>query len=315
MDAAVFKTLERIYNEKDETARLRLKEESNAALAEHFSHPAHIADLQELAFDLLNLAWADAMREDITGRIIEVNTVGLGEPDFFDEDLRGMRAYWQGKGGQIRSDILRYERMQMPREEMVWAIDQHVDELATNFWGPIEKLREHANEKLRQLPVTRLVELIRAAIASGVYYGSFAASTLTADQVRSVVEQVAARSGGQATILGTDIALRHLSRIGLEYGDEFKAQIMRTGMIGVFEGWPVAQVENFEDFAGNLVLPTNELFIVGRRAGKLTYYGGPKGQVLQLTAFRRRWETARDAGMLLVGADPAHGRIGRIVFT
>ena len=104
----------------------------------HFQR--HTNDLEELAFDLLNLAWSDAMAEDIVPQLIEVKTVGLGEPDYIEEDLRGMRAYWQGKGGQILSDILRYERAQMPREEMVSAIDFHQDEIATNFWGTFDKL-------------------------------------------------------------------------------------------------------------------------------------------------------------------------------
>jgi hypothetical protein len=74
------------------------------------------------------------------------------------------------------------------------------------------------------------------------------------------------------------------------------------------------QVENFEDFAGNFVLPDDELWLVGRRAGRLTYYGATaKVQQLRLPSFFLRWETARDAGMLLYGA--AKGRIGRIKLT
>jgi len=316
MDPAVFNILARIAAEKDESQKARLKEESAALLAAHFAHPAHAADLQELAFDLLNLAWTDAMVQDIVPSIIEVKTVGLGDPDYVDEDLRGMRAYWQGKGGQILSDVVRYERRQMPREEMVAAIDMHQDEIALNFWGTIDKLRNQAQEKLRQLPTTRLIELIRAAITSGSYYGTFAASTMTADQIRAVVQSVAAKSGGTVSILGTGIATRVLSQVGLEYGPNAQNNILQTGQLGVFEGWPVVQVQNFEDFAGNWVIPNNELWVIGRNAGRLTYYGDTaKVQELQLPSFMRRWETARDAGMLLYGADAAHGRIGRIVLT
>jgi hypothetical protein len=76
----------------------------------------------------------------------------------------------------------------------------------------------------------------------------------------------------------------------------------------------VVEVENFEDFAGNLVLPTNELWIVGQNAGRLTYFGAQaKVQQLPRPAFYVRWETARDAGMLLYGI--GRGRIGRIVLT
>lgn len=316
MDRTVFNTLAKIAGEKDEAQKARLKEESAAQLAQHFSHPANQGDLQELAFDLLNLAWADTMAEDIVPRIIEVKTVGLGDPDYVDDDLRGMRAYWQGKGGQILSDVVRYERRQMPREEMVAAIDLHQDEIALNFWGTLDKLQGQSREKMRQLPTTRLIELIRAAITSGVTYGSFAASSLTPAQVRSVVQSVAAKSGGGVTILGTGIATRVLGQLGLEYGDDARNNVLQTGVLGVFEGYPVVSVENFEDFAGNWVIPNNELWVIGRNAGRLTYYGNTaKVQQLQLPSFMRRWETARDAGMLLYGADPAHGRIGRIVLT
>jgi hypothetical protein len=110
------------------------------------------------------------------------------------------------------------------------------------------------------------------------------------------------------------MALRYMSAVGLEFSNEAKDQILRTGRLGVYKGQGVVQIENFEDFAGNFVLPNNELWIVGRKAGRLTYYGdAAKVQILQLPSFMRRWETARDAGMMLYGA--AQGRLARIVFT
>jgi hypothetical protein len=312
MDPAIFDTMRRIQAEEDDAKRAELKEQANERLGQHFQ--AHPAELEEFAFDLLNLAWADAMSEDIVPRIIEVKTVGLGDPDYIEEDLRGLRAYWQGKGGQILSDMIRYERAQMPREEMVTALDFHQDEITLNFWGTFDKLVGQAREKLRQLPVTRLIELIQASINGGVYYGSFAGSTLTDDQVDSVVEEVAAKSDGAVTILGTRQSVRVLSAVGLEFGDAVAERVFNTGQIGQYKGYPVVQVENFEDFAGNFVLPNDELHIVGRNAGRLTYYGNTaKVQQLSLPSFYKRWETARDAGMLLYGAEK--GRIGRIVLT
>jgi hypothetical protein len=313
MDPQVFATLERISAENDAAKKARLKEQSEVALAAHFSNPAHINDLQELSFDLVNLAWSDAMATDIVPQIIEVKTVGLADTDYIDEDLRGMRAYWQGKGGQILSDVIRYERHWLPREEIVTAIDGHQDEFATNFWGSFDRLRTQANEKVRQAPTRRLVELIRAAVTGGAFYGTFAAATLTSAQLDSVLDQVLARNG-QATIIGSAMALRYMSAVGLEFSNEAKDQILRTGRLGVYKGQGVVQIENFEDFAGNFVLPNNELWIVGRKAGRLTYYGdAAKVQILQLPSFMRRWETARDAGMMLYGA--AQGRLARIVFT
>jgi hypothetical protein len=312
MDPLIFETLRRIQAEEDETRREEMREEAGERLGAHFSR--HPADAEELAFDLLNRVWADAMDQDITGQIIEVKTVGLADPDYVEEDLRGLRAYWQGKGGQILSDIIRYERSQMPREEQVTAIDFHVDEMATQFWGTFDKLVAQAREKLSQLPVTRLVELIQAAITGGTYYGTFAASTLTDAQVDSVVEQVALRTDGNVTILGTRVGTRKLAPVGLQFGDNVAERVFNTGEIGNYKGYPVVQVKNFENFEGNFVLPNDELWIVGQNAGRLTYFGGDaKVQQLQLPSFFRRWETARDAGMLLYGA--AKGRVGRIKLT
>jgi hypothetical protein len=313
MDPQVFATLERIAAEQDASRRQRMRDESEVALAAHFGNAANHADLVELSFDLVNLAWSDAMSQDIVPQIIDVKTVGLGDTDYIEDDLRGMRAYWQGKGGQILSDVLRYERTWMPREEIVTAIDGHQDEFALNFWGSFERLRAQANEKVRQAPTHRLVELVRAAITSGAYYGTFAAATLTSAQIDSVLDQVIARSG-RATILGSPMGLRYLAGIGLEYGDDAKNQILRTGRLGVYKGSNVVELENFEDFAGNFVLPNNELWIVGQKAGRLTYYGdAAKVQILQLPSFMRRWETARDAGMLLYGVE--RGYLARIVLT
>jgi hypothetical protein len=311
MDAAVLNTLQAVAQEQDQAAREALMERSNAALGAHFIR--NTADLEELAFDLLNVAWSDAMSEDITQRIIEVKTVGLGDPDYLDEDLRGMRAVWQGKGGQIFSDMIRYERRQMPREEMAAAIDLHRDEIALNFWGEFQKLQNQSREKIRQLPIQRLVELIRAGVASGhALYGEFARATITDDQLDSIVDEVIAENGN-ATIIGNRQATRVLANIGMQFSDDIATQVFRTGQVGIYKGSAVVEVENFEDFAGNKVLPTDELWVVGQKAGRLTYYGAqPKTQQLPRPSFYVRWETARDAGMLLV---TDRRRIGRVKLT
>jgi hypothetical protein len=245
MDAAVFATLKKVQETTDESERKELQAQSNGNLAAHFTHPGNAADLEELAFDLLNVTWQDTMSENVVNKIIEVKTVGLGDPDYVNENLRGMRAYWQGKGGQILSDIIRYERATMPKEEQV---------------------------------------------------------------------AVAQRSKGQVTILGSRQAIRKFATVGLDFGPNIQERVFLAGQIATYKGYSVVEVENFEDFAGNLVLPVDELWIVGQNAGRLTYYGATaKVQQLRLPSFWLRWETARDAGMLLYGA--AKGRVGRIVLT
>jgi hypothetical protein len=313
MDPQVFATMQAVQA-ADEAQQPDLKARSNAALSAHFTHPRNVGDLEELAFDLLNITWQDTMTDNVVNQLIETKTVGLGDPDYVNENLRGMRAYWQGKGGQILSDVIRYERATMPKEEQVAAIDMHQDELALDFWGTFDKLVTQANEKLSQLPVTRLLELIQAGISVTPYYGTFAAATLTDTQVDPIIEAVAQRSQGRVTIAGSRQAIRKFANVGLDFGPALQQQVFETGEIARYKGYSVVQIENFEDFAGNLVLPVDELWLIGQNSGRLTYYGATaKVQQLRLPSFYLRWETARDAGMLLYGA--AKGRIGRVVLT
>lgn len=312
MDAAIHDILRQVAAERDEEKAANLKARSAAQLGQHFLRTPR--DLEEFAFDLLNNVWGDAMADDIVPKIIDVKTIGLAEIDYIEEDLRGMRAYFQGKGGQIRSDIIRYERAQMPREEMVTALDFHRDEIVTDFWGKFDGLVKQAREKISQLPTEKLIELILAAIVSGDTYGAFPAGTLTDKQIDPVIEEVALHSKGNVTIMGTRPAVRHMAGIGLEFGDNIAEGIFLTGQIGQYKSYAVVTVENFENFAGERVLPDDELWIVGQNAGRLTYYGSTaKVQQLAQPSFMLRWETARDAGMLLYGA--AKGRIGRIKLT
>ena len=241
MDALVFNTMKAVAQEQDADKRQLLMAQSNRALGEHFQR--HASDMEEVAYDLLNNAWADAQSQDIVSKIIEVKTVGLGDVDFVDEDLRGMRAYWQGKGGQILSDVLRYERSQMPREEMASAIDLHRDEIALDFWGTFQKLQNQAQEKMSQLPTQRLVELMQAGITAGATFGTFAAATLDDAQIDPIIEQVANRSKGNVTIVGMRQATRQLAGIGLQFGPNIQEQVFRTGQVGVYKGYPVVEVE------------------------------------------------------------------------
>lgn len=299
-----------------------LMEQTNAEMAQHFRNPANMAELQELAFAITGLAWADALKEDITGKIIQSKNVAFDATDYIDERVaRGLRAYWQGRGGKILSSVLHYtERSAMPRDEMVAALDIHDDEILTDFWGSLTNIQRQYEEKLRQLPVHRLVALIAEALPTGSTFdgnplsGTYAHATVSEADIDAIVRTVNRASTGTVSIMGSSNALSVFGRLGATYTD-LAAQIFRTGtsVIASYKGSPLVEVENSTDMLGADVLPDNELWIVGNNAGRITRYGSPNSQVLQLEAFYKRWETKQDAGMLLYGAEA--GRIGRVILT
>jgi len=314
-----FATIKRVLD-APEDQRSVLQDQTDLELSRFFSAPQNHHLLNELAYSIVGMAWSDAMAEDITSQVIEVKTVGENDRDYIDEDLRGMRAYWQGKGGDIQSYTIRHSRAEMPREEMVSAIDMHDSDVASSFWGSINDLSSQYREKLAQLPIERLITLIQDALPTGSTVdgdsvsGTFAAATLTDDNVDSVLTTIRKYSNGPISIMGSSYALHYLANVGLTFGDRVADRVFTTGQIGQYKGAGVVQVENFEDFSGNRVLPDNELWIIAQNAGRLTYYGNtPRVAVLRRPSFYQRWETARDAGMLLYGVQ--HGRLGRIILT
>jgi hypothetical protein len=320
MDAQIFATLQRVQATQDEAAKAVLMEETASELGAHFAR--NIKDFEELAWDMYNIVWRDISNgywstpgaTDLAGQLVEVKNVRLTETDYIEEDLRGLRAYFQGKGGQIRSDIIRAERLQMPREELVSAIDMHADDILTDFWGQLSKLQSQVAEKIRTAPVIELISLIQLAVQSGATYGEFAASTISSEQFDPILDRVLLKSAGNATIVGTMLALRKLSNIGLDFGFAVQQQIFQSGTIAHYKGVQAVALENYENFEGSFVLPNDEVWIIGKNSGRITYYGNQaKVQILQLPSFYRRWETARDVGISVYGA--AKGRIGRVKLT
>lgn len=319
MASKALQTIKKVLS-APEDQRGNLMDRTDAELAKWFSSPQGEAELKELAYTLMQFAWADALQQDIVPLIIDSKTVGLDEIDYMEEDLRGVQAYWQGTGGEIIAGTIRHQRERMPRDEMVVGLDMHDDQIRTSFWGTLSSLRAHASEKMRLLPMQKLIQLVDRALPVGTTIDGLALSSTVAaasiadTDVDPIQRTVMRYSKAGVSFVGTQYALHSLADIGLTYGDNVSAQVFNTGVIGQYKGSPVVVVENSEDFFGDDIMPENEIWIVGKNAGRLTYYGNQtKTQVLRRSGFNQKWESARDAGMSLFGAEA--GRIGRIVLT
>jgi len=94
MELIVERALAEVAAAPDEDRQHVLMRDSNVALGNYFRR--HPAEMEEVAFQLFQIAWSDMMAESIVPKVISVKTVGLGDVDWVDEDLRGMTAYFQG---------------------------------------------------------------------------------------------------------------------------------------------------------------------------------------------------------------------------
>ncbi len=303
-------------DEKDVFALEDLKEKSNRQLGRYFHE--NEGEFDKVARAALNVAWADSVKTDIINQVIQTKTVdGTLREDTVEEDLRGLKARWQGSGGQIHSDPIHDSSFSFGPDEIVFAHDYHVKDLRNDFWGNYSKIVSHGRAKMDGVTVERLIALVQDGVNSGTnaaQYLTTAKASVTDAIVDALIDPISDRSSGNISILGSRSALAPLEKLGAEFSENLGERYFLTGQIGVYKGVRLVKTQNYEDASGNLVLPDDELWIVGENAGRLTWFGTEvRTQTQQLAAFHRRLEVARDAGMRLWGAE--RGRVGRIVWT
>lgn len=303
--------------EKDVLALEELKERTGPEIGEYFAANED-EFVNVVARAALNAAWADAVKTDIINNVIETKTISSTQPyDVVEEDLRGLTARWQGVGGEIHSDPIREASFKFGPEEIVFAHDYHVKDLETDFWGTYGKIVAHGRNKMDGAPVARLLQLVNDSVnntTNSTQYLTTAKAGVVEATIDALVDPISEKSNGRVTILGSRTALAPFGPLSTKYSDQLSDQFYRTGVIGVYKGINLVQVNNYEDEFGRLVLPDNELWIVGENAGRLTWFGSNvRVQTQILPSFHRRLEVAREAGMRLWGGD--RGRLGRIVWT
>lgn len=300
-----------------DTALEEHQEKTGPELGEYFAENEHLYT-NVVARAALNAAWADSVKSDIINKVIQTKTVPATQAtDTVEEDLRGLTARWQGVGGEIHSDPIRESSFSFGPEAIAFAHDYHLKDLETDFWGSYGKLVSHGRQKMDGAPVARLLNLVNDSVNSGTnstQYLQTAKASVTDTVIDAILDPVSEKSNGRVTILGSRTALSPFGKLSGQFSDQLSDQYYRTGKIGVYKGVPLVQVNNYEDQFGSLVLPDDELWIVGENAGRLTWFGSTiRTQTQQLAGFHRRLEVEREAGMRLWGGD--RGRLARIIWT
>jgi len=279
----------------DENRRkYELFEKANQEARKNWDNPSwraeFAAELTEsilLGFDYETLVdrWIETERTDFDGRI-------------FIREASGLKAYYMARGGYIEASELTSENAELPRDMVGVHVYEFDDKLVNNFAESAQTLRDLAIRRMDAEINRRVHTVLSEAIPPGSPY-YIATPGLSKPALDAGLRAVADTSESDLVIVGRATMVDQLADFD-GYGDETKEEIRDRGVLGRYRGATVIRLRNFKDEDNQAFIPANQLWIMGRDAGKFGFYGGLKSKEFEeQDNWYWHYLARRDTGLLV----------------
>jgi hypothetical protein len=258
----------------EERERIRaLEEATNAEAIANWDNPewrkARLRDLAVATFE-------GFQHEQLLDKFSTVETVGEFEP-ITVEEVTGLEVFWVSLGGQIDQSRLTERVWYMPHDFVGWHVEELDDKVRSGFARAIRNLQNLGVQQMDAAINKRLLTTLQTAIGpSSDYYvdtpgltKSVVDTAIREVQDETLEDQVAIV--GRASMIGQ--LMDEIEGSGLY--DNASEEILRTGTIR----------GTYKDGNDRPFFPEDELWVVGRDASKVGFFGGLKA-----------WEWTPDGG-------------------
>lgn len=201
---------------------------------------------------------------------------------FVIEELRGLQAFWHGRGGYIEESDLWKDAYEILPDTIGFHVVQSEDRLRTNFAETAETLVRLGTKRVIAEINARVLGVYQAAIQSGdaSYIGTGSLTLANLNSALAGVRDASEMSNpviiGRSTMVEKIIDLLTATNGYTLFTPETNEEILRTGVRGVYRGAQIVTLNNYVDADGNSTFPGNELFVLDRSAGKTAFFGGPQ---------------------------------------
>lgn len=275
--------------------RQEIMEAANQEARENWKDPQWRA---EFAADLTESILQGFDYETLIDRWIVTERVGFNDRSFLRE-RGGLKAFYMARGGYIEASELTSEVTEMPRDMIGVHVSEFEDKFLTNFSESAQDLRDLSIRRMDAEVNRRVRTLLAEAIdSSSPYYTS--ASGLGKASLDGAISAVRDESKlGEITIVGRPTMTDQICDFD-GFGNETKEEIRRKGVLGVYRGATIVSLKNFKDEDGNAYIPANELWVLGRDAGKFVFYGGIQSKEFsELDNWYWHYLGRRDSGIMV----------------
>lgn len=241
-------------------------------------------------------SWRNEMAKEIGQEILE----GFNSTNFIDlfttverlertgrstvREVRGMQAFHVARGGYIEESTLHAEVTEIERDQIGFHVVEHLDRLETNFAMTANDLITLGSRRLDAEINRRVLKTFQAAVpdnTSDYYIGSSGVTLGVINQAIAEVEDATEDEEtpvvfGRSTMLRKVVDALTVNNAYTAFTPETNEDLLRRGVLGTYRGITFAKVKNFLDENKRPFFPANELWFVGRDAGKTAFFGAPR---------------------------------------
>lgn len=271
--STLFKAKDPVLEEL-EAAKARL----NAEAQQKFDDPAW---RKEMAQAISEEIYEGFEHENIVDLFTDVERVAINGRSTIKE-VRGLKAYHTALNGYIEESTLHSEVMEIEQDFLGFHVVESQNRLALNFAETADTLVNLGQQRLDAEINNRVLSTFQAAV--GVSHPSYVASTgLSLATLNSALAAVKDASlNDEVTIVGrhtmTDKIVDALTvdNTYALYTPQTNEDLLRRGVVGAYRQANIITLKNYLDADGNSYFPANELWVIGRNAGKTAFFGGPE---------------------------------------
>lgn len=224
----------------------------------------------ELA-EIVKIALEDAYNKfDIIPMLFETRHFKLGDKPMFKTHKKGIKAYWTAPNAYVPKSQNYETEIFMTFEALGVRPNCLLSDLKTGRVDSFAALIANGREAIEIAIYQKIYELLAQvynATGSGKDNQSSVTNKLTKDALDAAINKVRKKAGGAPTIIGDyDLCTQIESFDGFT---EIALEEIRThGLLGKYRGCNIVYLpEILDPVTQNSIVPTDKLFVVGRKVG------------------------------------------------
>lgn len=198
------------------------------------------------------------------------------------KEVRGLKAFHIARGGYIEESDLHADVMEISRDMVGFHVREMTDRLEEGFGETADTLVTLGKARLDAAVNQRVFAAYQAAVTNASPYYS-GASGVSLAQINTAIASV--QDSTEAAELPTIVARPTMIRKVIDaltsnntyslFTPELNDDLVRRGVLGNYRGVNIISLKNHKNEYGVSYFPANEMWVLGKDAGKTAFFGGP----------------------------------------
>lgn len=257
--------------------------------------------------EIIEVSLVDAYNKfDLAPYIFEKKHFNYGERPVFKTHKKGIKAYWTAPNSYVPKSENYSTEITMTFENLGVRPTALLSDLKTGRLDSLGSLIADGQEAL----VTALYEKIYKILAQTYNLTknteNFASTNaLNKDTLEKAINRVRKKVGGNPVIIGDfDLCTIIETFDGYVDNEHVQDEIRQNGYLGKYKGCPLYYVpEVLDPVTQKSIVPTNKLFVVGKKIGNMADYGTPD-TLQDIDANDKSWSSRTDMEVGFVVTKP-----------